>query len=88
MKITFEPKGWEDYQYWQMHDQKMLIKINSLILDARRSPFRGIGKPEPLKGDLKGWWSRRIDDEHRLVYRLIGTGNDQRIEVAQCRWHY
>jgi toxin YoeB len=59
-----------------------------MIDGATRSPFRGLGKPEPLKGDLKGWWSRRIDDEHRLVYRLIGSGDDQRIEVSQCRWHY
>jgi toxin YoeB len=88
MKIAFEARGWADYQYWQTTDQKMLSKINSLISDATRSPFRGLGKPEPLKGDLKGWWSRRIDDEHRLVYRLIGSGDDQRIEVSQCRWHY
>ena len=88
MKIAFESRGWSDYQYWQSHDQKMVAKINALIADARRSPFRGLGKPEPLKGDLKGWWSRRIDDEHRLIYRLIGTGNDQQIEVSQCRWHY
>lgn len=88
MKIAFESRGWSDYQYWQSHDQKILAKINALIADARRSPFRGLGKPEPLKGDLKGWWSRRIDDEHRLIYRLIGTGNDQQIEVSQCRWHY
>ena len=88
MKIAFESRGWSDYQYWQSHEQKILAKINALIADARRSPFRGLGKPEPLKGDLKGWWSRRIDDEHRLIYRLIGTGNDQQIEVSQCRWHY
>jgi toxin YoeB len=88
MKIVFQERGWDDYQYWLIHDQKVLMKINALIRDATRSPFRGLGKPEPLKGDLKGWWSRRIDDEHRLVYRLIGSGNDQRIEVSQCRWHY
>jgi toxin YoeB len=88
MKITFEARGWSDYQYWQSNDPKILAKINSLISDATRSPFRGLGKPEPLKGDLKGWWSRRIDDEHRLVYRLTGSGADQRIEVSQCRWHY
>ena len=88
MKIAFESRGWSDYQYWQSHDQKILAKINALIADARRSPFRGLGKPEPLKGDLKGWWSRRIDDEHRLIYRVIGTGADQQIEVSQCRWHY
>ena len=88
MKIAFESRGWSDYQYWQSHDHKILAKINALISDARRSPFRGLGKPEPLKGDLKGWWSRRIDDEHRLIYRVIGTGDNQQIEVSQCRWHY
>ena len=88
MKITFDARGWADYQYWLIHDPKLLAKINSLIADACRSPFRGLGKPEPLKGDLKGWWSRRIDDEHRLIYRVVGSGDDQRLEVSQCRWHY
>jgi toxin YoeB len=66
----------------------MLAKINELIRDVRRSPFKGLGKPEPLKGELAGWWSRRITREHRLVYRAAGTGEDQRIEIASCRLHY
>lgn len=66
----------------------MLARINALIDDTMRSPFRGIGKPEPLRGELSGWWSRRITEEHRLVYRCIGKDDDQRVEVAQCRFHY
>lgn len=74
--------------YWQAADPKLFARLMGLIKDARRSPFRGIGKPEPLRDNLSGWWSRRIDDEHRLVYRVIGRDADQRIEVAQCRYHY
>ncbi|MFM1975649.1 MAG: hypothetical protein RL145_495 [Pseudomonadota bacterium] len=66
----------------------MLARISKLIEHFRRSPFQGIGKPEPLKNELRGWWSRRIDGEHRLVYRVTGTGEDQRLEIAQCRYHY
>ena len=67
----------------------MLVRINALIADARRNPFQGLGKPEPLKGDLSGWWSRRIALDHRLVYRVQGTRHtDQRLEVAACRFHY
>ncbi len=67
---------------------KLLRRINALIEDCRRSPFRGIGKPEPLGGNLSGWWSRRIDDEHRLIYRVGGKGEAQVLEIAQCRYHY
>jgi toxin YoeB len=70
------------------HDEAILRKVNDLIDDARRRPFIGLGKPEPLKGDLAGWWSRRITGDHRLVYRVVGKrGTDQRIEIASCRFH-
>ena len=74
--------------YWAAHDPKTLARLNALIQDTRRSPFRGIGKPEPLRESLAGWWSRRIDGEHRLVYRVAGKGEDQVLEIAQCRYHY
>lgn len=88
MRVSFTPDGWRDYQHWADADSKMLRKINVLIEDVRRSPFRGLGKPEPLREERAGWWSRRITDEHRLVYRVTGSGADQRIEVAKCRFHY
>ena len=89
MKVIFHEDGWEDYLSWFQSDNAVLEKINALIEDVRRHPFQGIGKPEPLKGQLSGWWSRRITGEHRLVYRVQGrAGEDQRIEVAQCRFHY
>ena len=84
----FEPQGWSDYLFWQAGDAKMLARINALLQDVVRSPFRGIGKPEPLRGNLAGCWSRRIDGEHRLVYRVVGRDGDQRIEIVQCRFHY
>lgn len=84
MKLIFQDEGWEDYLYWQTQDRKVLKKINTLIKECLRTPFSGTGKPEPLKGDLAGWWSRRIDQEHRLVYRVTDTG----LEIAQCRYHY
>ena len=80
--------AWEDYLYWQADDRAVAEKINELIRDARRDPFKGLGKPEPLKGDIKGWWSRRITGEHRLVYRVLGSPPEQRIEIVQCRYHY
>ena len=88
MKISFTPRGWEDYLYWQANDPKLLARINALLQDMARSPFRGIGKPEPLRENWAGWWSRRIDGGHRLVYRVSGTGEEQRLEIAQCRYHY
>jgi toxin YoeB len=84
MKIIFLGTGWEDYLYWQETDKKILRKINSLINEVERSPFQGAGKPEPLKYNLAGWWSRRVDLEHRLVYRVE---NDS-IYILQCRYHY
>jgi len=88
MKLLWSDDGWEDYLYWQQTDQRMLRRINGLISDIRRSPFAGIGKPEPLRGKLSGWWSRRIAGEHRLVYRAVGTGDEQRVEIVMCRFHY
>lgn len=88
MKVIFATNAWEDYVYWQTADDKTLARLNGLIEECRRHPFSGTGKPEPLKGDLTGWWSRRITSEHRLVYRVAGQKGDQRIEIAQCRYHY
>ena len=84
MNKLWQDEAWEDYLYWQMQDKRILKRINQLLQDISRNGYDGIGKPEPLKGDLSGWWSRRIDDCHRLVYRIR---NDQ-IEIAQCRSHY
>jgi toxin YoeB len=84
MKIIFLNSAWEDYLYWQQQDKKTLKKINLLIKDAQRTPFEGLGKPEPLKHHLSGWWSRRIDLEHRLIYKLEANS----IIIMQCRYHY
>lgn len=86
MKIVFWPTAWEDYLYWQAEDAKMLDRLNALLKECMRDPFRGTGKPEPLGGNLSGWWSRRITREHRLVYRV--KGETQALDVAQCRYHY
>ena len=88
MKLVFAEAAWEDYLHWQDADANVLERLNGLIKECMRDPFRGTGKPEPLKGDLKGWWSRRITLEDRLVYRVAGSGADQRLEIAQCRFHY
>jgi toxin YoeB len=85
MRITFAQKAWEDYLFWQENDKKILKKINGLLKDIQRSPFEGIGKPEPLRENLQGFYSRRIDEEHRLVYRLSDNDN---IEIVRCRYHY
>ena len=82
-KIWFE-EAWEDYVGWQTQDKKMLKRINQLLKDISRSNFEGIGKPEPLKGDFSGFWSRRIDQEHRLVYRI----KDGFLEILSCKGHY
>jgi toxin YoeB len=84
MELVWDPGSWEDYLYWQKTDKKILIRINELIKDTIRSPFRGIGKPEPLKGNLSGCWSRRINDERRLVY----SAREKRLFILQCRFHY
>lgn len=88
MKIVFSERSWSHYLYWQAEDQKLLIRINELIRECSRDPFRGTGKPEPLSGNLSGWWSRRINSEHRLVYRVSGKDETQALEIAQCRYHY
>jgi toxin YoeB len=82
--IKFATRGWEDYLYWQTADRSVLKRINQLIRDIQRDPFSGIGKPEPLKHHLSGFWSRRIDDRHRLVYAMEGDT----LLIAQCRDHY
>ena len=88
MKLVWTKNAWDDYLHWQSTDRAILARINELIGDIRRSPFSGIGKAEPLKASLAGWWSRRITGEHRLVYRITGEGGEQQIEIAQCRYHY
>lgn len=84
MTLTWTDHAWEDDLYWQGTDRKTLKRINELIRDCQRSPFEGIGKPEPLKHQLAGFWSRRIDDTHRLVYRVENGA----LEIASCRYHY
>lgn len=84
MELVFQTLAWEDYLYWQEHDKKILARINELIRDTSRSPFKGIGKPEALRGSLAGCWSRRINDEHRLVYTI----REGRLHILQCRYHY
>ncbi len=84
MKLIFSENAWDDYLYWQKTDKKMLKRINLLIEDMKRSPFDGIGKPELLKYDLSGYWSRRIDEEHRIIYKV----QDDAIFLSQLRYHY
>jgi len=84
LKIIFAEAAWDDYLYWQKTNKKIVQRINELIKTAMRTPFEGMGKPEPLKHGLQGYWSRRITDEHRLVYKL----QDQAILIAQGRYHY
>ena len=84
MKLVFSEQAWEDYLHWQAHDPKLLDRLNKLIVECTRTPFAGTGKPEPLRGPLSGWWSRRINLEHRLVYRPAGDS----LLIAQCRYHY
>lgn len=84
MNILFAPQALEDYLYWQQADKKIVPKINELIKDAARSPYEGIGKPEPLKHTFAGFWSRRMNSEHRMVYRVAGNT----LEIAQLRYHY
>lgn len=84
MTLIFSEHAWEDYLYWQQTDKKMLKRINQLIKDIQSSPFQGIGKPEPLKHGLTGYWSRRINEEHRIVYKI----DDKSIFIAQLRYHY
>lgn len=84
MKLIFSEQAWDDYLFWQKSDSKTLERINTLIREIQRQPFTGIGKPEPLKHALAGYWSRRINDEHRLVYKVSDSG----LLIAQTRYHY
>lgn len=86
-KIIFTEEGWADYTYWQTQDRRTLKRINQLMQDILRGGYEGIGKPEPLRGSLSGYWSRRIDETNRLVYRISGTASDT-VEVLSCRNHY
>ncbi len=83
-RITFSKNAWDEYQSWQKEDKKMVAKINELIRDIQRTPYEGIGKPEPLRYDLAGFWSRRIDLEHRLVYQY----REDQLLIYSCRYHY
>lgn len=84
MKLIFSERAWEDYLYWQQTDRKLVARIHQLIRDIQRKPFSGIGKPEPLRHAFEGYWSRRINDEHRIVYKI----KDDSILIAQLRYHY
>ncbi|MDR0502452.1 MAG: Txe/YoeB family addiction module toxin [Treponema sp.] len=85
MKINFTETGWKDYLFWEEQDKRVLKQINKLITDIERNGYDGIGKPEQLRSDLSGWWSRRIDEKNRLVYRII---DDEAVEISQCKGHY
>jgi toxin YoeB len=84
MKFVFTDLSWEDYLYWQKNDKQKIKRINELLRDIVRNPYEGIGKPEPLKFNYAGFWSRRIDEEHRLIYRVV---NDE-VQIVKCRYHY
>ena len=88
MNLIFSSRSWAEYLEWQGDNRRGLERLNTILKECMRDPFRGIGKPEPLGGTLSGWWSRRINHEHRLVYRVTGKGDAQALEVAQCRYHY
>jgi toxin YoeB len=88
LKLVFADRAWEDYLHWQATDANTLGRLNGLVKECQRNPFKGTGKPEPLRGDLHGWWSRRITLEDRLVYRVSGRDAAQQLEIAQCRFQY
>tara|TARA_S200002703_G_C3688284_1_gene211329 strand:- start:6 stop:272 length:267 start_codon:yes stop_codon:yes gene_type:complete len=88
VKLVFSDEAWEDYQHWVETNPKLKDRINELIKQCKRTPFAGSGKPEPLRGDLSGWWSRRITKEDRMVYRVTDSGNEQSLEIAQLRFRY
>lgn len=88
MNLLWTDTGWGDFLHGLDTDPKAVRRIRDLIEDARRHPFTGLGKPEPLRGNLQDWWSRRITGQHRLVYRVTGSGATQRLEIIQCRFHY
>jgi toxin YoeB len=88
LKVLFTGNSWDDYRWWCENDVNTLLRLNELIENIRRDPFKGLGKPEPLKGSLKGFWSRRITNEHRIVYEVEGRGEAQTVTIVQCRYHY
>lgn len=88
MRLIFSSQSWSEYLFWQEYDRKIMVRINDLIKETMRTPFTGMGRPEPLVGDMKGFWSRRITQEHRFVYRVVGEGEEQSLEIAACRFHY
>jgi len=88
VKLLWSDNAWEDYLHWHASDPNTFARLNELIRECRRHPFTGTGKPEPLKQGLKGWWSRRITLNDRLVYRVTGGTPSQVLEIAQCRFHY
>lgn len=88
MKILFTREAWTDYVIWQETSHETTLRITRLIEDIQRTPFRGLGKPEPLRRNFSGWWSRRIASDHRLVYRITGAGDTQPLEILSCRFHY
>ena len=88
MKVVFDREAWAEYLFWQAEDAAIAGRINLLIGECLRHPFTGTGKPEPLKRNLAGWWSRRINREHRLVYRVSGSSATRALEVLSCRYHY
>ena len=88
MRLVWSESSWGEYLEWQRRDRQIVERINALIKDTRRTPLTGLGKPEPLKGSLAGWWSRRITSEHRLVYRITGAHDAKALEIAACLYHY
>jgi toxin YoeB len=88
VRLIFTSAAWTNYVQWQTEDATVVARINALIAECLRHPFTGTGKPEPLKRNLSGWWSRRINREHRLVYRVTGKADAQALEILSCRFHY
>jgi len=88
VKLVFADREWEDYLHWQAADPNELERLNALIKECARTPFQGMGRPAPLRGDYRGWWSRRLTLEDNLVYRASGSGEAQQLKIAQCRFHY
>jgi toxin YoeB len=88
VKVVFDAEAWAEYLFWQAEDPAITARINLLIGECMRHPFTGTGQPEPLRRNLTGWWSRRINREHRLVYRVRGSGDPQALELLSCRYHY
>jgi toxin YoeB len=88
MNVLFTREAWADYLEWQRNNREIVERLHRLISEIQRMPFTGLGKPEPLRRNLTGWWSRRLTGEHRLIYRVVGAGEEQRLEIMSCRYHY